>query len=88
MLVGLVLFGFPSAIIAYYKGFAPLRWILAFGIVGLVVVLCLKTAKSRDKKPISHLEANARADRANTVGAWMCGLNISLGIVSLAIALS
>jgi hypothetical protein len=84
MIIGLLLFGIPAAIVAANKGFKPLRWIIAFGALGLIVVLCLSNAK---EKGITQDQSLARAAKANTVGAWLCGINfglLSISILSLA----
>jgi F0F1-type ATP synthase membrane subunit c/vacuolar-type H+-ATPase subunit K len=85
MCIGFILFGIPSAILASYKGFKPLRWLLAFGAIGLIVVCCLSSAKVQG---ISADEAASRAAKADNIGAIMCGINLALGAVSLLIILS
>ncbi len=75
MIWGLMLFGIPAAIVAANKGFAALRWLLAFDLIGLIVVSCLSSASKADLSPE---EKAARARKANAVGAWMCGLNLGL----------
>ena len=84
-IVGLILFGIPSAIIAGSKGFKSLRWLIAFGLIGLIVVACMSSAKAAG---ISPEEAQQRAAKANGVGAWMTGINIGLGVLLLLIALA
>ncbi len=79
MVIGILLFGIPSAIIATCKGFATMRWIIAFGLFGLITVCCLKSAKA----PGITLEESAkRTAKANAVGAWMCGINVALVAVA------
>jgi hypothetical protein len=80
MIFGLLLFGIPSAIVASNKGFAALRWVIAFGLIGLIVVCSLKSAKAPD---ITPEDAAVRVEKANNIGGWMCGINIGLGIISL-----
>ena len=77
---GLLLFGIPAAIIAKIKGFKSLRWLLALGIIGFIWVLFLKSAKAQE---ISSEEAVGRAEKANTVGAWLCGINVGLAVIVL-----
>ena len=77
---GLLFFGIPAAIIAKTKGFKALRWILALGIIGLITVICLKSAKAEQ---IDAAESQLRADKANIVGAWMCWINIALTIIAV-----
>jgi hypothetical protein len=77
-IIGIIIFGIPSAIIAGSKGFKPLRWLIAFGVIGLIVVASLSSAKAQD---ISSDEATRRAEKANNIGGWMAGINIALGLI-------
>ena len=65
--VGIIVSG---PIVASKKGFEALRWI-PLGAIGLVVVLCLPSAKAQG---ITPEESAKRAGTANKVGAWMCGI--------------
>jgi len=85
MIVGLILFGIPSAIIAANKGFAALRWVIAFGLIGLIVVCSLDSAKAQG---ITPEESARRAEKGNTVGAWMCGINLGLAALSIIVLLA
>jgi hypothetical protein len=78
-IIGIILFGIPSAIIAKKKGFKALRWLIAFGLIGLIVVACLTSAKTPG---LSEEFAIQNAEKANKVGAWMAGLNIAIGVIS------
>jgi hypothetical protein len=80
-----LIFGIPTAIIAGIKGFKPLRWLFSFGPLGLIVVLCLSSAKAKD---ITSRESELRAAKANTVGAWMFRINIGLGVIYILFLLS
>ncbi len=82
-IIGLIIFGIPSAIIAGYKGFKSLRWLIALGLIGLIVVSFMSSAKAEG---ISSEESKRRADKANSVGAGMAGINIFLGVLSILIA--
>lgn len=84
-LIGLILFGIPSVIIAGTKGFKPFRWLLAFGLIGLIVVISLASAKAQDILPE---EALRRAEKADSIGGWMTGINIGLGLVIFLISLA
>ena len=55
-----------------------------FGLIGLIVVSTMSSAKAPD---ISEDESLLRANKANTVGAWMAGINIGLGVLLFLIAL-
>jgi NADH:ubiquinone oxidoreductase subunit 6 (subunit J) len=83
--MGLLLFGIPAAIIAKVKGFNSLRWLLALGIVGFVWVLFLNSANA---KGISPDESASRVEKANTVGAWLCGINLGLSTIVILILLA
>ena len=85
LIIGIIIFGIPSALIAGSKGFKSMRWLLAFGLIGLIVVSTMKSAKA---KTISNEESYHRAAKADTVGAWMCGLNVSLVALSFLILLA
>jgi hypothetical protein len=77
-IIGLIIFGIPSAIIAGVKGFKPFRWLIAFGLIGLIVVASMASATS---KGITEEEAIIRAYKANNVGATMAWLNIGLSVI-------
>jgi hypothetical protein len=74
---GVILFGIPAAIIAGVKGFKPWRWLLAFGIIGLIVVISLSSAKAQG---ISAEESAARASTANSYGAVLVWVSVGLGV--------
>ena len=83
--MAIFLFGIPTAIIAKVKGFQSLRWLFALGIVGFIWVLTLESAKTNGMSP----EALARrADKANTIGAWLCGINLGLSAIVFLIVLA
>ncbi len=83
VIIGLI-FGVIAAIIAKSKGFKALRWILALGIIGLITVACLSSARAEG---ITPEEAERRSGKANTVGAVMAWINIGLGVVFFIIVL-
>ncbi len=83
-IIGLILFGIPSVIIAWNKGFGPFRWLIAFGLIGLIVVISLPSANA---KSITTEESEARTNRADNIGGWMAGINIGLGVIGLIISL-
>jgi general secretion pathway protein G len=64
---------FVSPIIAKHKGFKSLRWVLSFGIIGLVTVLCLPTARAEE---ITPEEKKRRAHIADITGACMTAASI------------
>jgi hypothetical protein len=77
-IIGLVLFGIPSVIIAATKGFSPFRWLFAFGFIGLIVVASLPGAK---ESYINAEESESRINRANNIGGWMTGINLGLAVI-------
>lgn len=84
-IIGLIIFGIPSAIIAGTKGFKHFRWLIAFGLLGLIVVVSLASAKAKE---ISLEEASLRAQKADNIGGWMAGLNLGLGFLITLVSLS
>lgn len=82
-IIGLI-FGVIAAIIAGNKGFKPLRWILALGIIGFITVLCLSSAKAQG---IDVEESKRRAEKANKIGAVMAWINVGIGVLVLIILL-
>ena len=83
-IIGLILFGIPSVIIAGSKGFSPFRWLIAFGLIGLIVVISLPSANA---KSITSEEKEARKKKADNIGGWMTGINIGLGVIVFIISL-
>ena len=55
------------------KGFADGRWLFALGVIGLIVVCCLPSARA---KGISHRMAWHRRYRADVAGAVLCGVSV------------
>jgi len=84
-IIGLIIFGIPAAIIANSKGFGPIRWLFACGLIGLIVVLCLSSSKASD---ISDEERQLRAAKGNKIGGIMCGICVGLSILSVLVALA
>ncbi len=80
-----IIFGIIAAIVAASKGFASLRWAFAFGLVGLVVVSCLPSAKSQELDDGERTRRIAKADKvgANMVGWWV-GFNAVVFIAIIA----
>lgn len=87
-MLAILLFGIPAAIIANVKGFKPWWWLLAFGVIGLIVVACLPSAKAAG---LSEEVSAARAGSANGIGMVMGALCAGLlvlaflfGVISIA----
>jgi hypothetical protein len=53
---------------------------LSCGLIGLIVALVLESANVED---ITAEEAEGRANRANRIGAWLCGINLALAAISV-----
>ena len=84
-LIGIILFGIPSVIIAAKKGFAPFRWLIAFGLIGLITVSSLSSARADG---IDEDERIRRAEKGNRVGAIMCGCCLGLSALLTLVMLS
>src|SRR5579871_323760 len=78
IIIAIMLFGFPSMIVASKKGFADSRWLLTFGIIGLVIVSCMPSAR---KKGISHNEARRRRRNADETGKVICIIHASVIVI-------
>ena len=88
-IVGLIIFGIPSAIIAKAKGFKPLRWLIAMGLIGLIVVSCLSSAKAKDISEDEQRLRAANGDKTGAALAWTSvGLSVLLTLIGLAIIFS
>lgn len=64
-LILLIVFGFIMIIVASVKGFNPLRWFFAAGLLGLIILFFLPSASAKD---IDENEKLKRAERGNKVG--------------------
>lgn len=73
MIFAVMIFGIPAMIIASKKGFADGRWLFAFGLIGLIVVSVLPSAR---RKGLSHSDARKRRRTADAIGKIMCAINI------------
>ena len=81
-IIFLILFGIPSAIIAKTKGFGAIRWFLALGIIGLITVACLSSANDPSA---TDEERQRRLESGNSIGGWMCGINLGLSALLLCV---
>jgi hypothetical protein len=68
-----VLFGVPSCLIAARKGFAWYWWALAHGVIGLIAVACLPSAKD--------LRGSEDLNRSRRKTGNMIGAALSVGLV-------
>ena len=66
-----VVFGLPSGLIAHRKGFAPLRWVNPLGLICLVVVCCLPSAKTIGGDKVDY----GKQQSADTWGAWLASIS-------------
>ena len=64
-LILLIVFGFIMIIVASAKGFNPLRWFFAAGLLGLIILFFLPSASAKD---IDENEKLKRAELGNKVG--------------------
>ncbi len=76
----LVVFGTLNAIIARRKGFNPLLWFFAAGVLGLVALLFIPSANE------AGIDEVTRADRrrkANITGMVVLGIALALFLVTM-----
>jgi|GEM_PF-3132723 len=79
-IIGTLIFSIPATIIAAKKGFAPLRWMMSLGIIGLGIVIYLPDGHIAG---ITADEAQQRVNRANTLGARLAWVNLGLDVIGL-----
>ena len=82
-LIMLGIFGIIMVIIASSKGFNPLCWFFAAGLLGFIVLVFFPSA---NKSGLSWEEKAVRAKRGNTVGTVISVLAVGLGILLLVAA--
>ena len=83
-LIMLGVFGTIMAVIASSKGFNPLCWFFAAGLLGLIVLVFFPSANTSG---LSREERAAQTKRGNTVGTVISVLAVGLGILLLAAGL-
>jgi hypothetical protein len=83
-LILLIIFGIINMLIAKKKGFNPWAWLLAAGLLGLIVIACLPSANAEG---IDEATRTSRRKTGTTVGAVISAVAIFLGLV-LAVAIS
>lgn len=77
----LLVFGIINAIIAHKKGFNPLIWFFASGLLGLIIVCIIPSAKELfEFEPEEYLKRKKTGD---TVGLILVSLSVILGIVRI-----
>lgn len=64
-LILFLVFGIVMLVVASAKGFNPLRWFFAAGLLGLIILIFLPSAKAAG---IDEAEKNKRIKKANTIG--------------------
>ncbi len=74
-LIVLAVFGGINAIIANAKGFNPILWFFAAGLLGLIVVSVLPSANKAKEDPEEYDKRRKKADR------WGYGILIFAGIM-------
>ncbi len=79
-LILFLVFGIIMMIIASSKGFDPLRWLLAAGLLGLIIIFFLPSAKETG---IDDAEKQKRIRRANSIGGIISVFAIILIIIFL-----
>ncbi len=74
----LLLFGLITAALAYRKGYNPLCWFFAAGVLGLIV---LAFRPFTDKGEISDQERVALKRKGNLIGIILSAFGLLLGIL-------
>lgn len=69
-------------VIADKKGFNPWAWVLAGGLIGVIILLALPSANADG---LDDATRDARAKRGNTVGTVISALAVVLIVVILAV---
>jgi uncharacterized membrane protein len=77
LIIGIVV-AIIMGVIAYRKGFNPVFWILAGGIIGLVVVLLMPSANAEG---IDETERATRRRRGNITGGVLSAIIIVVIII-------
>ena len=75
----LVLFFLLNVFIAYKKGFNPLIWFLAGGILGLIAILLLPQAKKYRKTDLN--EYYKRRKTSNIVGLIIIAIGVTISVL-------
>ena len=75
ILIIVVVAGGVNALIAKLKGFNPFLWFFTAGLLGLILVVLLPSAKKVEK---GTEEYNQRRARANWLGLCYCDISISV----------
>lgn len=78
-LILFVVFGVINALVANKKGFSPLIWFLAGGLLGLIVILFLPSAKAVRAEDVDLYMK--RKKTGNTVGLIILAVGVALGIL-------
>ena len=78
MFLSVMLFGLLMALLASRKGYNPLCWFLAAGVVGLIF---LAFQPYTNKGDLSEGEASALRSRGNKTGALISGGAVALAVV-------
>ena len=83
-LILLIVFGFIMIIVASAKGFNPLRWFFAAGLLGLIILFFLPSASAKD---IDENEKLKRAERGNKVGTIISIIALILAAILIIVGL-
>ena len=81
LIIGIVV-AIIMAIIAYKKGFNPLFWILAGGLIGLIVVCLMPSANAPE---IDEKERDARRRRGNITGGVLSAIIVVVILIFIVI---
>jgi chromate transport protein ChrA len=81
LIIGIVV-AVIMAIIAYKKGFNPVFWILAGGLIGLIVVSVMPSANAAG---IEEAERDARRRRGNITGGVLSAIVVVVILIVIVI---
>ena len=84
-LILLIVFGFIMIIVASVKGFNPMRWFFAAGLLGLIILFFLPSASAKD---IDENEKLKRAERGNKVGTVISIIALILAGILIFVVIS
>jgi len=84
-LILLIVFGFIMIIVASVKGFNPMRWFFAAGLLGLIILFFLPSASAKD---IDENEKLKRAELGNKVGTIISIIALILAGILILVVIS
>jgi len=83
MLLVMIILGTIMVVVADKKGFNGILWFMAAGLLGLIILACLPSAK---KVGISDADVASRKSTGNLVGGILSGISILLCAIIVAVS--